>query len=129
LVHILGLDYGIFDPKEARKGIQERLWSGMWRDKSPDGPARVLEQYGQLTAVVLEHVASLMVFVAPIDGNRELRRHVEGSIGWNLRNNHMDCKALYPDDNHIGTSATKMAILLEISSDEPIAGLDATLEI
>jgi hypothetical protein len=129
LIGILGLNYGTFDPAAARRGTQARVWKGLWRDKTADGPAKALEQYARGTAAVLDYVAGLCVFVAPLDGPREMRRHVEGSIGWNLRNNHQDVCTLYPADNHIGTSTTKMSLVLELSADEPIAGLDPTLEI
>ena len=42
LIHILGLNYAIFDPDKAQEGVCEFIWSGLWRDKSPDGPGRML---------------------------------------------------------------------------------------
>jgi hypothetical protein len=129
LVNILGLNYGIFDPVKARQGIQRLVWPGLWRDKSADGPARLLGQYGQITAAVVEYISAMDVFVAETDVEVGLRRHIEGSIGWNLRNSHKDSKMLYPDDNHVGRNFTSASIRLEISSDEPIAGLDPEIEI
>ena len=129
LIHILGLNYGIFDPTAARQGIQRLVWPGLWRDKSPDGPGRLLEQYGQITSMVIDYVSSMTVFVAETDVEAGLRKHIEGSIGWNLRNNHKDCKMLYPDDNHVGRNVTSASIRLEITADETIAGLDPEMEI
>jgi len=128
LVHILGMDWGIFDPVEARKGVQKRIWPGLWRDRSQDGPARLLEKYGQSSADVPRYVEALSVFVAGTDVDGRLRKHIEGSIGWNLRSNHKDKSALYPEDNHIGVGRRIGASLL-ITADAPIAGLDAVIEI
>ena len=122
-------NYGIFDPVKARQGIQRLVWPGLWRDKSADGPALLLEQYGQITAAVVDYNSSMTVFVAETDVEAGLRKHIEGSIGWNLRYKHKDCKMLYPDDNHVGRSMTSANIRLEISADEVIAGLDPELEI
>ena len=71
----------------------------------------------------------MTVFVAQIDGDAQLRKHIEGSLAWNLRNNHPNDKALYPDDNRVGAGRPKASIQLSISSNEPIAGLDPMLEI
>jgi len=71
----------------------------------------------------------MTVFAAQIASDTQKRRHIEASIAWNLRNNHPEAKALYPDDNRVGSGRSKVFIRLEITSDEPIAGLDPVLEI
>jgi hypothetical protein len=76
----------------------------------------------------LRYVESLAVFVAETDVDRRLRKHIEGSIGRNLRDNHRDKSALYPEDNHIGVGRRIGATLL-ITADAPIAGLDPVTEI
>lgn len=129
LIQILGLNYGTFDLAAAKQGVRKLNCPNLWRDKSPDGPERALDRYGQLTRDVLDYVAGLTVFVAQIDGDVQLRRHIEESLAWNLRNNHPDDKVLYPDDNRVGAGRSKGTIRLEISSDKPIAGLDPVLEV
>ena len=129
LIQVLGLNYGIFDPAEARNGVQTRLSQGLWRDRSPEGPGRLLEKYSQMTSDVLRYFETLNVFAAVTSVDRWTRKHIEGSIGWNLRNNHKSEKMLYPDDNRVGTMAAKVAHQLCISSDVPIAGLDSVLEV
>lgn len=44
LIHILGLNYGIFDPDKAQNGVCELIWPGLWRDKTPDGPWKQLTE-------------------------------------------------------------------------------------
>lgn len=129
LIGILGLHYGIFDPTQARKGIQELIYEGLWRDRTADGLVKQLETYAKITAHVLKYVEALDVFAAEATVDRRCRQQVEGSIGWNLRNNHKQYKVLYPDDNHIGTLAEKLGLVLCLSADRPIAGLDERLEI
>lgn len=129
LIHILGMNYGIFDPDAATAGKCTLVWPGLWRDRSADGPARLLERYERLAKVAVRYVSQLRVFFAALDGDRELRRHIEGSIGWNLRNRHPGLCGLYPADNHLGRSRTPLHARLRITSAEPIQGLDPELMI
>jgi hypothetical protein len=129
LIQVLGLNYGIFDPASARRGESKLLWPGLWRDKSAIGPTAALDQLAALAPAVVAYVDALTVFVAPMDMDRDVRRHVEGSIARSLRANHPESAALYPSDNRTGTSRTVSGYRLEITSDEPIAGLDSVLEV
>lgn len=45
LVQILGLNYGIYDISDAREGKLTPLWKGLWRDRTADGPGKVLAEY------------------------------------------------------------------------------------
>lgn len=124
LIHVLGLSYGIFDPEKAQDGVCELIWPGLWRNKSPDGPLQQIDAYQLIHETVLKYVAVLNVFFAEIDTETQLRRHIEGCIGWNLRNNHPEAKVLYPDDNHLGAKQENSHGVLMISSSENIRGLD-----
>ncbi len=127
-VQILGLNYGIFDPKKAQEGIRELIWNGLWRDKSPEGPTRLIEAYQDINKYVIPYVSILNIFFAELDVDNRLRKHIEGCIGWNLRNNHPEFKALYPDDNHVGSIKEKERGVLLISSSEVIQGLDSQIQ-
>lgn len=124
LINILGLNYGIFNPERAQQGVCELIWPGLWRDKSPSGPARQIGAYVYHHEMVIGYVSVLNIFFAEIHVDSRLRKHIEGCIGWNLRKNHPDCKVLYPDDNRVGTSANKDNGVLRIHFQEPIRGLD-----
>lgn len=124
LIQILGLNYGIFDPDKARQGICELLWKGLWRDKTAGGPSMQLEAYQRIHQDVLRYLSILNVFFAELRVDNHLRKHVEGCIGWHLRINHPEHKALYPDDNHIGTMKEKNNGNLRITVSETIRGLD-----
>jgi hypothetical protein len=120
------MNYGIFDPDDAASGHCTLLWCGLWRDKSPEGPSRLLSKYSLLNDIVQRYVASLSIFFAPTQLESKLRKHVEGCIGWNLRNNHPESKALYPEDNYVGTREVKDNGILMISCNSNVRGLDAT---
>ena len=122
LVNILGLNYGIFDPDKARQGICEILWRGLWRVKTADGPSFQVDAYRRLHNDILRYLSVLSVFFAELEGDDLLRRQVEGCIGWNLRNNHPDHKALYPDDNRIGAKNDTHNGNLRIAMPEIIRG-------
>jgi hypothetical protein len=128
-VQILGLNYGLFDPTSARRGDPAILWPGLWRDKSPAAAAEALKRFPELAPVIVDYIGIIEVFVAPLDVDRHLRRHIEGSLARSLRDNHPDCAALYPIDNRTGISRTLSGYQLEITSDEPIAGLDPVMSV
>jgi hypothetical protein len=128
LVQILGLNYGIFDPDKARRGVCELLWGGLWRDRTPDGPGRTLSEYQRLNEDIVRYVEAISIFFAELNVESRLRKHIEGCIGWNLRNNHPECKQLYPDDNHVGTMKVRESGRLLITAAGVIRGLDASIE-
>ena len=123
LIQILGLNYGIFAPDKATEGVCELLWAGLWRDKTPDGPSRQIEAYQTVHDDVTRYLVALNIFFAELKTDNRLRKHIEGCIGWNLRNKHPESKALYPDDNHVGTMPEKNHGELLIASSESIRGL------
>jgi hypothetical protein len=85
--------------------------------------------YSKLSAIVIEYINSLDVFFAETDVDNNTRKHIEGSIGWNLRTKYPDYKILYPDDNHIGRSTKRMGKKLYITSNEVILGLDSEIDL
>jgi hypothetical protein len=127
LIHILGLNYGIFHPEKAQEGVCERLWDGLWRMKGPSGPSKLIEKYQQIHEQVCRYLSIVNIFFAELNTDENLRRHIEGCIGWNLRNKHPEWKVLYPDDNHVGTMADKNRGLLRVTASEAIRGLDSEI--
>ena len=127
LIQILGLNYGIIDLHQAQEGVCEFLWNGLWRDKTPNGPSRQIAAYQSVHDDVTRYLDALCIFFAVLNSDKRLRKHIEGCIGWNLRNNHPDAKVLYPDDNHIGTMRERSSGELLIRSAEHIRGLDTQI--
>ena len=127
LIQILGLNYGIIHPEKAQDGICEWLWQGLWRDRSPLGPAKQIAAYQAIHQQMIRYLSLVNVFFAEVNTETQLRKHIEGCIGWNLRNNYPTCKALYPDDNHVGTMAAKNRGLLRIKTAEIVRGLDSEI--
>lgn len=129
LIHILGLNYGIFDPEKVQSGELEVLWRGLWRIKNADGPGLQMLAYPQLSSVVLGYISVLKIFFAELNVVGDLRKHIEGCIGWNLRNNHKDYDSLYPRDNHVGRKTIQSIGELLISCPADIKGLDQIIKI
>jgi hypothetical protein len=127
LIGILGLYYGIIHPEKAQQGVCDWLWRGLWRDKSSAGPARQIEAYRTIHEYMIRYLSIISIFFAELHTDTQLRRHIEGCVGWNLRNNHPDCKALYPDDNHVGTLAAKNRGILRVTASKVIRGLDSEI--
>lgn len=128
LVQVLGMNYGIFDPSAARRGEAVMTWRGLWRDKSADGPGRLLEHYENHARSVLGYIDAVEVFVGETHVDDQFRKHIEGSIGRHLRSNHKDKMMLYPDDNRTRVSSNR-GQRLKITADVPIAGVIGELDV
>lgn len=128
LTAILGLEYGIFDPIDAGRGVATRLWPGLWRDKSAGAPARAIEFYAANSATIAAYVRALRVFAAAVTGPKSTRRHIEGCIARSVRGKGPEAKALYPEDNRVGLRSGYAPIRLAITAESPIAGLDSVIE-
>lgn len=127
LIQIMGLNYRIIDPTAARQGREEIIWNGMWRDKTNDAAGKLLDNYDVVSKKVKEYIGLINVYFAPTAFTMDLRRHIEGCIGWNLRNKYPQAKTFYPDDNHVGTKSEKMGETIKIILDEPIEGIEGEL--
>lgn len=127
LINILGLNYGIFNSEKTQQGVSELLWRGLWRYNTEDAPCKTISEYRRINAQVVSYVESLCIFFAELNIDGKIRKHIEGCIGWNLRNNHPECRQLYPDDNYVGAMKDKNHVQLIITAPEVIRGLDASI--
>lgn len=123
-IQMTGLNYRIIDPDSARQGIEKIIWNGMWRDKSIDSVANLLDHYDDVSKTVSEYIKLINIYFAPTSLKTRIRRHIEGCLGWNLRNKYPQLKLMYPDDCHIGTNNIKYGLPLIINLPEEIAGID-----
>jgi hypothetical protein len=119
-----GLNYRLVDPDFARQGIEKIVWNGMWRDKSPEAVANLLDNHDEVSKKVIECVGLINVYFGPTTLKSDLRKHIEGCLGWNLRNKYPNLKLFYPDDNHVGRKPELLEQKLIVNLPEPIAGID-----
>lgn len=75
----------------------------------------------------IRYLSILDIFFAEKEIENRIRKHLEGCIGWHLRNNHPEFKVLYPDDNWVGTLKEKNRSDLVITATEEIKGLDSRI--
>lgn len=127
IIQITGLNYQINDPEKVKKGDPGLLWNGLWRDRTNQGVGNMLDNYERLSSKVVEYVSLISIYFAPIKLDRYTRRHVEGSIGWNLRNNHPEATVFYPKDNHVGANAKGIGCKLIINLPDKIEGVDTEI--
>jgi hypothetical protein len=123
-IQMTGLNYRIIDPDFARQGIEKIIWNGLWRDKSLDAVAKLLDNYENVSKKVTEYIGIINVYFAPTNIETHFRRHIEGCIGWNFRNKYPNLKTFYPDDNHVGTKPQRFGQKLILNLPERIAGID-----
>jgi len=129
LTNILGLNYQVLNANSAKQGVYEVVWNGMWRDKSNDAAKHTLENYDNISRYVVNYVKCLDIYLAPTEFPPDIRRHIEGCIGWSLRSKYPELTRFYPADNHIARMKEPLNRTLTVSSDEPIAGLDNEIRI
>lgn len=142
LINILGLNYGIWDAEKARQGESEMIWKGLWRDKDRKLINDVIPKYKEMHKAIVAYVGIIDIFFAntveptekvdiKIQRQYENKRtHIEGCIGYNLRNNHKDLKLFYPDDNHIGHSKKiGQQLHITVEGNAKIMGLDPVIDI
>ncbi|MBW6533936.1 MAG: hypothetical protein K0B11_02925 [Mariniphaga sp.] len=127
LIQMTGLNYGIWDAELAKQGISKMIWNGMWRNKSSDAVALLLDNYADLSKNVKDYIGLINIYFAPTTFTTNLRRHIEGCIGWNLRRKYPEFKIFFPDDNHIGTKANRLGQKIFLNIPEDIAGIDKEL--
>jgi len=127
LIQMAGLNYRIIDADFARQGIEKIIWNGLWRDKSTNAVATLLENYNEVANKVIDYIRLINIYFAPTTFEKHIRRHVEGCLGWNLRNKYSNLKTFYPDDNHVGTKADRLGKKLIVNLPEPILGIDREL--
>ena len=78
---------------------------------------------------MVSYLESLEVFFAPTTLPRDIWRHLEGSIARNLREKHPDQAAFYPPDNRTGSKKANLGIRVQVTSDQPICGLDKLIDV
>jgi len=127
--HILGLDYSVIDPQKAKQGIHQVIWKGMWRDKSEDAVGDTLEYYENVCEHLIKYIEIIDIYFAKTNFPTNIRKHVEGCIGKDLRKKYPELTKFYPADNHLGTMKKMLGKIIKITADQPIAGLDAQIEI
>lgn len=127
LIHILGQDYRIIDVNAARRGEENIVWNGLWRDKSEGAIQKLLTQYANTSKKVVDYVKLINVYFAPTSLHNNLLCHIEGSLGWNLREKYPNLTLFYPTDNYVRKEKEKRNIRLLIELSEPIAGIDNEL--
>ncbi len=97
----------------------------MWRDKTQNAVATLLDNYNIVTKKVAEYIGLINVYFAPTTFETHYRRHIEGCLGWNFRHKYPNLKTFYPDDNHIGTKSRRLGQKLLVNLPENIAGIDS----
>lgn len=124
LIQITGLNYRIIDADFARQGLEKIVWNGMWRDRTPNAVADLLENYNEVSKKVTDYIGLINVYFAPTTFELHLRRHIEGCISWNFSSKHPDLKKFYPGDHPIRVKTPWFGQRLILNLPEDIAGID-----
>lgn len=128
LTQMLGLNYGVFRTDAVAVDDPTPIHGGMWRDKSEDPLTRTVQAWLRLQKEIFANVESVEVFLAPTTLTNEVRKHVEGCLARQLRLRHPVEARFYPGDNRTIPRKT-VGAAVRVTSDLPIEGLDAVLEV
>lgn len=124
LIQITGLNYRIIDADFARQGLEKIVWNGMWRDRTPNAVADLLENYNEVSKKVIDYIGLITIYFAPTTFELHLRRHIEGCIAWNFHSKYPDLKKFYPCDHPVRTRTQWLGQRLILDLPEDIAGID-----
>lgn len=129
LTNILGANYGIFRSDAVAADDPVPIFGGLWRDRSADPITATVARWQTLQRDVVAYLRSIEVFFAPTSLPTDLRRHIEGRIARQLSDGHPLQARFYPADNWTGTLPEPLGGTIAVTSDRPILGLDAKLEL
>lgn len=127
LINITGLNYRIIDAQLAKIGIENIIWNGLWRDKTSDGAAKLLENYSKVSRHVIDYIALINIYFAPVEVDANLRKRIEASISTNLRLRYPQYIVFYPGDNRVSVFRKRLNKKIEISLPEKINGMDTQI--
>ena len=128
LTQMLGLNYGVFRADAIAADDPAPIHGGMWRDKSPDPVTNTVQAWLHLQQAILASVESVEVFFAPTSLTNDMRKHVEGCLARQLRKRHPEEARFYPADNRT-IPRKAQGVMIAVTSDLPIEGLDPELEV
>jgi len=107
-LQITGLNYRIIDAGFARQGIEKIIWNGLWRDKSKNAVANLLDNYNEVSKKVVEYIEIINVYFAPTHLDTEIRKHIEGCLGYDFRKKYPERQIFYPADNHLAAKSKRL---------------------
>ena len=139
LTDLLGMQYRTYDIQDSRKGINNKIWTGMWKDKSLNSFARTLEAYKKHSKQVLEYAKEIDLHFGIVDfegveietewdisdSRKEalVRRHIEGDIAWSYREQYPELQVMYEADNMTGRQEVVLDKPIPVTSEVEIKGL------
>jgi hypothetical protein len=85
MIQCLGGNYRICEPMLFSRGERKILWNGMWRKGTRDLMPLFVSKYVELAPRIKEYLELIQVFVAPIETTSRMRRRIEGTIAFSLR--------------------------------------------
>ena len=85
MIQCLGGNYRICEPTLFSQGKREILWNGMWRRGTRDLMPLFVSRYIELAPKIKEYLELIRVFVAPVETTSRMRRRIEGTIAFSLR--------------------------------------------
>ena len=110
----MGLDYRALYVEAAKQGIEKIVWDRMWRDKFDKAMGNLLNRHEDIGHEVVDFLLYRHPFaITYVD--ILLIKHIEGNVGWRLRNKYKDLNVFCHDGNHIGTSCHRYNMILEVN--------------
>lgn len=123
LLQITGLNYRILDADHASRGIEQVIWNGMWRDRSPQAPANLIESYDDVSKSVTDYIRCIRVFFARTLLERDERMQIEACLAKTVRAQGLEANRYYPADNRVRALSGPHKFRLAIKTAEEIIGL------
>jgi len=97
IIQKLGGNYRICDTEALKRGEEVVVWNGLWRSGTRRKVGELLADFETISAIAKANLLVEQLFVAEIECDNELRRHIEWGIVQSLRSS-ATASSLLPKD-------------------------------
>lgn len=123
IIQTLGGNYRICDVDALRQGREVVVWDGMWRRGTRDKVGELINRFEEISVIAKQYLLAQKIFVAQLECDTALRRHLEKEIAGALRTS-PTASSLLPDDiRYRSSQLVGKSYTISITSSEPLDGM------
>jgi hypothetical protein len=125
IVQMIGGNYRISDPDRLVEGIDQSIWNGLWRKGTRDQAALYADRFVELAPIIKKNIDLARIFLAPLEGERRLRRRLELALAKHIRAQPEPACSLLPGDvRYVGERfAHEAMVRAEVVCESRVLGL------
>ncbi len=121
--------YRIYDPDEFARGRKRLVWEGMWKPGTQHRMGEFLFRYGELAPQIHRFLGLFQIFLGPFQGEKRLRRRIEGEIARSLHGQAGVVGEFQEKDikNYARRRTNELPVIVRVRCSGPVHGLPEEL--